>query len=143
MVTQEASKFGDMLRTHNASLVRGKLQYDVRPEALNVVGVRRQDVAVDHLLSPTTKSHVAQSAVLPARQLLEQLVSPRPHRTSRRRGIILDQRIKLGLHMTANRVSLELMEQALLEAVPRDSNSGFDMRAIIHMIVDKESFFEI
>ena len=43
----------------------------------------------------------------------------------------------------ANEDPVQRMEQALLEAVPRDSNSGFDMRAIIHMIVDKESFFEI
>ncbi len=43
----------------------------------------------------------------------------------------------------ANEDPAQRMEQALLEAVPRDSNSGFDMRAIIHMIVDKESFFEI
>ncbi|MAD08045.1 MAG: propionyl-CoA carboxylase [Gammaproteobacteria bacterium] len=42
-----------------------------------------------------------------------------------------------------NEDPVQRMEQALLEAVPRDSNSGFDMRAIIHMIVDKESFFEI
>ncbi|MBO79087.1 MAG: propionyl-CoA carboxylase [Gammaproteobacteria bacterium] len=34
-------------------------------------------------------------------------------------------------------------EQALLETIPRDSNIGFDMRAIIDMIVDKGSFFEI
>ena len=43
----------------------------------------------------------------------------------------------------SNEDPVQRMEQALLEAVPRDSNSGFDMRAIIHMIVDKESFFEI
>ena len=43
----------------------------------------------------------------------------------------------------ANEDPVQRMEQALLEAIPRDSNSGFDMRAIIHMIVDKESFFEI
>ncbi|NIP16552.1 MAG: propionyl-CoA carboxylase [Pseudomonadales bacterium] len=35
------------------------------------------------------------------------------------------------------------MEQELLSAVPRDSNAPFDMRAIVEMIVDLDSFFEI
>ena len=39
--------------------------------------------------------------------------------------------------------SSERMEQDLLTAVPRDSNAGFDMRAIVNMVVDQESFFEI
>ena len=39
--------------------------------------------------------------------------------------------------------SVDRMEQDLLTAVPRDSNSGFDMRAIVEMIVDQESFFEM
>ena len=39
--------------------------------------------------------------------------------------------------------SVERMEQDLLTAVPRDSNAGFDMRAIIEMIVDQHSFFEM
>ena len=39
--------------------------------------------------------------------------------------------------------SVERMEQGLLTAVPRDSNAGFDMRAIVEMIVDQESFFEM
>ena len=39
--------------------------------------------------------------------------------------------------------SAERMEQDLLTAVPRDSNAGFDMRAIVEMIVDQESFFEM
>ena len=39
--------------------------------------------------------------------------------------------------------SVERMEQDLLTAVPRDSNAGFDMRAIVEMIVDQESFFEM
>ena len=34
-------------------------------------------------------------------------------------------------------------EQALLNTVPRDSNAGFDMRAILHMVMDQDSFFEI
>lgn len=34
-------------------------------------------------------------------------------------------------------------EQDLLTAVPRESNVGFDMRAIVEMVVDRESFFEI
>ena len=38
--------------------------------------------------------------------------------------------------------SVERMEQDLLTAVPRDSNAGFDMRAIVEMIVDQDSFFE-
>lgn len=38
---------------------------------------------------------------------------------------------------------IDRMEQALLTAIPRDSNKGFDMRAIVEMIVDRESFFEI
>ena len=37
----------------------------------------------------------------------------------------------------------ERMEQDLLTAVPRDSNAPFDMRAIVQMIVDKDSFFEV
>ena len=43
----------------------------------------------------------------------------------------------------ANDDPVERMEQDLLTAVPRDSNKGFDMRAIVNMIVDRESFFEI
>ena len=39
--------------------------------------------------------------------------------------------------------SVERMEQDLLTAVPRDSNAGFDMRAIVEMIVDQNSFFEM
>ena len=39
--------------------------------------------------------------------------------------------------------SVDRMEQDLLMAVPRDSNAGFDMRAIVEMIVDQESFFEM
>ena len=35
------------------------------------------------------------------------------------------------------------MDQDLLTAIPRDSNAGFDMRAIVHMVVDERSFFEI
>ena len=35
------------------------------------------------------------------------------------------------------------MEQDLLDAVPRDSNAPFDMRAIVEMIVDVDSFFEM
>lgn len=35
------------------------------------------------------------------------------------------------------------MEQDLLTAVPRESNQGFDMRAIVNMVVDRDSFFEI
>ena len=38
---------------------------------------------------------------------------------------------------------VDRMEQALLSAVPRESNSPFDMRAIVNMVVDRESFFEI
>ena len=37
----------------------------------------------------------------------------------------------------------ERMEQELLHAVPRDSNAAFDMRAIVNMVMDKDSFFEI
>ncbi len=35
------------------------------------------------------------------------------------------------------------MEQDLLTAVPRDTNQPFDMRAIVEMVVDLGSFFEI
>jgi acetyl-CoA carboxylase carboxyltransferase component len=35
------------------------------------------------------------------------------------------------------------MEQDLLTAVPRDANQAFDMRAIVEMVVDQDSFFEI
>ncbi len=38
---------------------------------------------------------------------------------------------------------VDRMEQDLLTAVPRDSNAGFDMRAIVEMVVDLNSFFEI
>ncbi|MEM7219285.1 MAG: carboxyl transferase domain-containing protein [Pseudomonadota bacterium] len=38
---------------------------------------------------------------------------------------------------------VERMEDELLTAVPRDSNAPFDMRAIVEMIVDRDSFFEI
>ena len=37
----------------------------------------------------------------------------------------------------------ERMEQDLLTAVPRDGNAPFDMRAIVEMIVDIDSFFEM
>ena len=42
-----------------------------------------------------------------------------------------------------NHDPVERQEQALLDAVPRDSNTGFDMRAIVKLIVDQDSFFEI
>lgn len=38
---------------------------------------------------------------------------------------------------------VDRMEPELLDAVPRDSNAPFDMRAIVEMIVDLNSFFEI
>lgn len=37
----------------------------------------------------------------------------------------------------------ERMEEELLHAIPRDSNAGFDMREIIHMVMDRDSFFEL
>jgi acetyl-CoA carboxylase carboxyltransferase component len=37
----------------------------------------------------------------------------------------------------------ERMEPELLDAVPRDGNSPFDMRAIVEMVVDRDSLFEI
>jgi acetyl-CoA carboxylase carboxyltransferase component len=37
----------------------------------------------------------------------------------------------------------ERMEEELLNAVPRDSNAPFDARAIVEMVVDKDSFFEM
>jgi acetyl-CoA carboxylase carboxyltransferase component len=38
---------------------------------------------------------------------------------------------------------VDRQEQALLSAVPRDSNTGFDMRHILQMIFDQGSIFEI
>ena len=35
------------------------------------------------------------------------------------------------------------MEQELLHAVPRDSNAPFDMRAIVTMVMDQDSVFEM
>ncbi len=43
----------------------------------------------------------------------------------------------------ANSDPVDRMEQELLNAVPRESNAPFDMRAIVEMIVDADSFFEI
>ena len=43
----------------------------------------------------------------------------------------------------ANDDDPERMEQDLLSAVPRDTNQPFDMRAIVEMVVDRESFFEM
>ncbi|MFU8815759.1 MAG: acyl-CoA carboxylase subunit beta [Pseudomonadales bacterium] len=37
----------------------------------------------------------------------------------------------------------ERMEQDLLDAVPRDANAPFDMRAIVAMVVDRDSLFEL
>ena len=37
----------------------------------------------------------------------------------------------------------ERMEEDLLTAVPRDTNQPFDMRAIVGMVVDEDSFFEM
>ena len=37
----------------------------------------------------------------------------------------------------------ERMEQDLLTAVPRDTNQPFDMRAIVEMVMDRGSFFEM
>ena len=42
-----------------------------------------------------------------------------------------------------NNDPIERMDQSLLTAVPRESNTGFDMRAIVNKIVDADSFFEI
>ena len=44
---------------------------------------------------------------------------------------------------TASGDDPERMEQDLLTAVPRDTNQPFDMRAIVGMIVDQGSFFEM
>ena len=38
---------------------------------------------------------------------------------------------------------VERQEQALLSIVPRESNTGFDMRAVLQMIFDTDSVFEI
>lgn len=38
---------------------------------------------------------------------------------------------------------VDRMEQDLLTAVPRESNAPFDMRAIVDMVVDQASFFEM
>ncbi len=38
---------------------------------------------------------------------------------------------------------VDRMEQELLTAVPRESNTPFDMRAIVEMVVDQDSVFEI
>ena len=38
---------------------------------------------------------------------------------------------------------VDRIEQGLLTAIPRDSNAGFDMRAILDQILDKDSFFEM
>lgn len=38
---------------------------------------------------------------------------------------------------------VDRMEQALLHAVPRESNTPFDMRAIVNMVMDQDSFFEM
>ena len=38
---------------------------------------------------------------------------------------------------------VDRQEQALLSAVPRDSNTGFDMRAVLRMIFDVDRLFEI
>ena len=38
---------------------------------------------------------------------------------------------------------IDRMEQDLLTAVPRDGNQAFDMRAIVEMVVDRDSFFEM
>ena len=37
----------------------------------------------------------------------------------------------------------ERMEEELLTAIPRDSNAPFDMREIVAMIMDRDSFFEL
>ena len=42
-----------------------------------------------------------------------------------------------------NNDPVDRMEQSLLTAVPRESNTGFDMRAIVQSVVDIDSFFEI
>lgn len=39
--------------------------------------------------------------------------------------------------------SSERMEPELLDAVPRDGNAPFDMRAIVEMVMDRDSVFEI
>lgn len=44
---------------------------------------------------------------------------------------------------TATDDSPERMEEELLHAVPRNSRTGFDMRAIVRMVMDVDSFFEI
>jgi len=43
----------------------------------------------------------------------------------------------------ANDDPVDRMEQELLSAVPRDSNTAFDMRTIVEMVMDRDSFFEI
>ncbi len=52
-----------------------------------------------------------------------------------------------NVHQRAPRIAAdddpERMEEELIRAVPRDSNGPFDMREIIEMIVDADSFFEL
>ena len=52
-----------------------------------------------------------------------------------------------SVHQSAPRIEStddpERMEEDLIDAVPRDSNAPFDMRAIVRMVVDLDSFFEI
>ena len=43
----------------------------------------------------------------------------------------------------ATKDPVDRQEQALLSIVPRDSNTGFDMRAVLKMIFDLDSVFEI
>lgn len=44
---------------------------------------------------------------------------------------------------TENSDPVERMEDELIRIVPRDSNAPFDMRQLVRMVVDKDSFFEV
>ena len=52
-----------------------------------------------------------------------------------------------SVHQRAPRIEChddpERMEEELLTAIPRDSNAPFDMREIVAMIMDRDSFFEL
>ena len=52
-----------------------------------------------------------------------------------------------NVHQRAPRIDChddpERMEEELLTAIPRDSNAPFDMREILAMIMDRDSFFEL
>ena len=123
-MTQKSPQFGHMMRAQDATLARRQLEHNVCPETLDIVGVGRQKVAADHILGPLAECRIPQCAVLPTRELFEQLISPGAHRVWRHQSVVFNQGIKLCQDVPPNGIALQFMHQSLLKPFARRSGGS-------------------